>query len=468
MGAFRWRHGLSDPALADRRGLGARGRLVAWTAHHGLDADVEVQHLQQRLADVLLVVGAAGEPVAQTCRGEAEHQPARPDLDDAGLRGDEAPRGALEAGERAEDDRPHRPDAGEVVRIGAGCDGLLRAGRHRRRRGGRRVVGHGRSGGRLRQRIPGLFECFDDGFSGRPRRGRRDGRGRGGHGHRHCDRHGHGPGAAAREPALHALEPGREGRVVPRGAGQQDPRADELELQPRCGRAPHLGETGVDDVGRSRQLRRTEAQSLPGHLVELVVGQVREQRRARIGHRGQDDQVAQPLEHVLGEAAGVEPALDHRVDDREDRRPVVRCERVDGGVEQRGLGVAEQRGRQRPGHARLPRTAHELVEDRQCVAHGALARAYDHREHPTLDGHRLALAQLAEIGLQSGRRDEPERVVMGAGADGSDDLVWLRRREDELHVLRRLLDDLEQRVEARRRDHVRLVDDVDLEARGRR
>ena len=48
--------------------------------------------------------------------------------------------------------------------------------------------------------------------------------------------------------------------------------------------------------------------------------------------------------------------------------------------------------------------------------------------------------------------------------DGADHLVWLGGREDELDVLRRLFDNLEQRVEALRRDHVRLVEDEDLVA----
>ncbi|CAM3069360.1 hypothetical protein PRAC110570_12385 [Propionibacterium acidifaciens] len=54
---------------------------------------------------------------------------------------------------------------------------------------------------------------------------------------------------------------------------------------------------------------------------------------------------------------------------------------------------------------------------------------------------------------------------MGARADRADDLVGLGGGEDELHVRRGLLDDLEQGVEARRGDHVGLVDDVDLVAR---
>ncbi len=53
---------------------------------------------------------------------------------------------------------------------------------------------------------------------------------------------------------------------------------------------------------------------------------------------------------------------------------------------------------------------------------------------------------------------------MRTGSDRADDLLGLGRREDELEVRRRLLDELEQRVEALRRDHVGLIDDVDLVA----
>ncbi len=60
--------------------------------------------------------------------------------------------------------------------------------------------------------------------------------------------------------------------------------------------------------------------------------------------------------------------------------------------------------------------------------------------------------------------DQPERVVVGPRADRADDLVRLGRGEHELHMLGRLLDDLQQGVEALRRHHVRLVDDVDLVA----
>src|SRR5690606_11757570 len=71
------------------------------------------------------------------------------------------------------------------------------------------------------------------------------------------------------------------------------------------------------------------------------------------------------------------------------------------------------------------------------------------------------LAQLAH----GRRRDQPERVVVGARADRRQHLVRFGGGEDEQDVFRRLLHELEQRVEARRGDHVGLVDDVDLVAR---
>ena len=54
--------------------------------------------------------------------------------------------------------------------------------------------------------------------------------------------------------------------------------------------------------------------------------------------------------------------------------------------------------------------------------------------------------------------------MVGARPDRADDLLGLGCCEDELDVLRRLLNDLEQRVESLWRHHVRLVEDEDLVA----
>ena len=83
---------------------------------------------------------------------------------------------------------------------------------------------------------------------------------------------------------------------------------------------------------------------------------------------------------------------------------------------------------------------------------------------PGCTGDLLAVAELLHVLEHLRGRHEPERVVVRARPDGRDDLLGLGRREDELHVLRGLLDDLEEGVEPARRDHVRLVDDEDLVA----
>ena len=58
--------------------------------------------------------------------------------------------------------------------------------------------------------------------------------------------------------------------------------------------------------------------------------------------------------------------------------------------------------------------------------------------------------------------------MVGARADGRQHLLRFGGREHEDQVVRRLLDDLQQRVEARRGHHVRFVDDEDAVARLRR
>ncbi len=57
---------------------------------------------------------------------------------------------------------------------------------------------------------------------------------------------------------------------------------------------------------------------------------------------------------------------------------------------------------------------------------------------------------------------ELEVIALAAREDRDRDLVNFRRREDERRVRRRLFQGLEERVERRHREHVHLVDDVDL------
>ncbi len=236
-------------------------------------------------------------------------------------------------------------------------------------------------------------------------------------------------------------------------------------MQARRGRPGHLGEGLVDEVCDARQLGRAEGRGLHGHAGELVFGHAAQHGRSRRGRRGRDhDEVAQPLEQVFDEAPRILPGLHDAVGGGERPGRVARTDGVDDLVEQRAVRVPEQRHRTLVVDGRSLGPGHELVEQRQRVARRAAAGPHHEREHARLDGDALFGAELLHVLEHRRGRHQPERVVVRARADGAEHLVGLGGREDELHVLWRLFDDLEQRVEAARRDHVRLVDDEDLVA----
>ncbi len=143
-------------------------------------------------------------------------------------------------------------------------------------------------------------------------------------------------------------------------------------------------------------------------------------------------------------------------------------DRVDDRVQQCGRREPEQLDRALVGQLLSLGTADQLVEDAERVTHRSRAGPHDQGQHARLDGDAFGLAHRGEVVLEHARRHQAERVVVRPRPDGADDLLRLGGREDELHVRRRLFDHLQQGVEALRRDHVRLVDDVDLVARGRR
>jgi hypothetical protein len=263
---------------------------------------------------------------------------------------------------------------------------------------------------------------------------------------------------------LQPLQPGEQRRLPLCGSGKQGPGAHQLEQQPGRGRPAHLGQAGVEDLRRAGQLGRAHRGRLALKPFELVGGPVEQPARGRLRHVGQDHQVAEALQQVHREAAGVVASVDHPVHGVEHLRAVTAREGGDHVVEQVAVGVAQQRDRTRVGDARFVRPGEKLVEDRQRVTGRARARPDHQRQRGGLECDLLGGEDLLHEGAQRGGRDQPERVVVGPGLDRPDDLLGLRGREDELQVRRRLLDEFEQRVETLAGHHVRLVDDVDLEA----
>ena len=72
----------------------------------------------------------------------------------------------------------------------------------------------------------------------------------------------------------------------------------------------------------------------------------------------------------------------------------------------------------------------------------------------------LLIGDIIQPGDNVRRRDPPEGKALAARKNRGRNLVQLRGSEDEQQMLRRFLDDLEQRVEGAGGKHMHLIDDI--------
>ena len=109
-----------------------------------------------------------------------------------------------------------------------------------------------------------------------------------------------------------------------------------------------------------------------------------------------------------------------------------------------------------------------LIEQRQGVAGGAFGGAGDHGQRRVVDSDRFLRRDVLHQRDEPAGLDAAEVEALAAGQDGDRDLAHLGGGEDELHMLGRLFQRLQQAVEGGLRQHVDFVDDVDLVAGDRR
>ena len=105
-----------------------------------------------------------------------------------------------------------------------------------------------------------------------------------------------------------------------------------------------------------------------------------------------------------------------------------------------------------------------LVEQGERIARRAFRRAGDGGERFLVGLHAFGVADAAEMRHELVRLDAAQVEALAAGQDRDRDLADLGGGEDELRVRRRLLQRLQEGVERLLREHVDLVDDVDLVA----
>jgi hypothetical protein len=231
------------------------------------------------------------------------------------------------------------------------------------------------------------------------------------------------------------------------------------------GRGPgHLGERGICDVRCPGQLGCAQVGCLVAHPSDLIGRHAAKDGLRALGHGLDDDEVAEAFQQVFDEAPGVVTGLDDSVHRAEYGGSIRGSHGIHDVVQQGSVRVTEQRNSELVVQAVGSRASHELVQDGQGVTNRTATRADDQRKYAGSDRNILLLAEQLKVLHQRLGRHQPEGIVVRPRADGPDDLVRLGCGKDELDVFRRLFNNLEQRVEAGRRDHVGLVNDEDLVA----
>ena len=101
-----------------------------------------------------------------------------------------------------------------------------------------------------------------------------------------------------------------------------------------------------------------------------------------------------------------------------------------------------------------------LVQQAHRVAHTAVSQPCQIGGGVRLQGNVLAVGDIVQPVGDVLRQDPAEGKALAAGQDGRGHLVQLRGRQDKQQMLRRLLDDLQQRIKGTDGQHMDLVDDI--------
>ena len=288
-----------------------------------------------------------------------------------------------------------------------------------------------------------------------PRRGRPSAHGRA----RQPTAGAHRPSSAHPRALLQRLNTLRERLHRHTRGRKRHPRAQNLQQQPRRRRPTHLRETIIDHRSTPRQRRRPQRLGLLPQRVLLLLRNIHQPALESIRHRLNNQQVTEAIQQIHRKATRVVTGVDDVVDNREQARLILGSQRLRGTVQQRRIRHAQQRHRALIGHALRARTGEQLIQDGQRITRRTPARAHDQRIHGILNHRALVGDDAPQQAAHIRRGEQPERVVVRPRPDRRQQLLRLRGREDEDEVLRRLLHDLQEGVEALRGDHVRLIDD---------
>ncbi len=168
----------------------------------------------------------------------------------------------------------------------------------------------------------------------------------------------------------------------------------------------------MDDLGVARERGRTELRHFITHALEHIAGRIDESAFRGVRDVTHEDEVAETFEEVDREAPRIVPGVHDLLDGAEQCCTVAGCQCVDGFVDQRDIGDAEQRQSARVGDALGACSREELVHDGQRVSGRTTSGPDDQRVYRVFDRHILLDADLLEEAPHRGGGEQPERVVV--------------------------------------------------------
>ena len=212
-------------------------------------------------------------------------------------------------------------------------------------------------------------------------------------------------------------------------------------------------------LGKPEQVFRLESSGLFAVAVQCEGGVA--DQHFRFGRRLDDEQVAQVFQDAEDNLFEIVALTEDPVDQIQSRGHVL----LRHDVQQLEIDVLvhdAQDFRGLAGGQRGAAEGHDLVQQAFGVPHAAVHPARDEGEGLALDVVPALLADHGQVIHDGGTRYAPEVEALAPGEHGGDHFPGVRRREDEVHVGRRLFERLQQGVEGLLGQHVHFVDDVDL------
>ena len=215
------------------------------------------------------------------------------------------------------------------------------------------------------------------------------------------------------------------------------------------------------DLQVAREIFFAEQFGDAGNAFAFFAGNL-QQGRILAGDLG-DGRIAQEANHLAGEVRRAVSFADEMVDLAQDffALPLRHClHHLFENVRRRGADQIADR----IGGKLSARGSDRLIEDRERVAHGAVAGFGKQGEGIVVGFDLFARDQIAQLADDVVELDRAKAEMLAARADGLRNVFRLRGRQHEDDVVGRLFQSLQQRVESGIGDLVRFVEDVDLEA----